>query len=61
MIALIDDGDADRGPAELLRGSEAAEPCSDDDNVLWAWHQFALQLGQHFLRQGLLQRLGHLR
>lgn len=39
MIAPIDDGDADRGPGELLCGSEAAKTCSDDDDMLWA--QFA--------------------
>lgn len=39
MIALIDDGDADRGPGEFLRGGESAEPRSNDDDMMQAWHQ----------------------
>ena len=44
MIALIDDGDADRGAAEFLRGGESAEPRADDDDMMQAGHQ-SLQLG----------------
>ena len=61
MIALINDGDADRSPAKILRGGESAESSSNDDDMMRAWHRIALQLGQHILRQGILNRLGHLR
>jgi len=61
MISLINDGDADRGPGKVLCGRESAESPSYDDDMMRVWHQFALQLGQHILRQGILKRLGHLR
>jgi hypothetical protein len=34
MIALIDDGDANRGVAELLRGCQSTEPGSNDDDMM---------------------------
>ena len=61
MIALINDGDADRGPGKVLSGGESAESPSYDDDMMRAWHRFALQRGQHILRQGILNRFGHLR
>jgi len=37
VIALIDDGNAQRGAGEFLRGRKSAEPGADDDDVMQAW------------------------
>jgi hypothetical protein len=47
MVALIDNGNADRGPDQLLRGGQSAETRPHDDDVVGIWHRFVFWRGWH--------------
>ena len=57
-VAAIDEGDANRGSAERLRGVEAAKAAADDDNV-WEQRQLSSKgIASSSSMMGISSRIG---